>query len=171
MSEELPHLIARSLCCEARFVFDLQKALSYQRALATFTRIVDEPASVAGLLQNATAQVARITHIKHVKILRYRPDRGDLLVEAGVGWKAGVANGHVEEVTKQRRARRRHAERTRRVVDVAVERLRHPEHELCHERMVTRATHRTDKFGSVSAATVLYGTMDRKRQRPMTLRP
>jgi hypothetical protein len=36
-------------------VFDLQKALSYQRALATFTRIVDEPASIPGLLQNAVA--------------------------------------------------------------------------------------------------------------------
>jgi len=75
-------------------VFDPQKALSYQRALATFTRIVDEPASVKGLLQNAVAQVSRITHIKHVKILRYRPDQGDLLVEAGVGWKPGVV-GHV----------------------------------------------------------------------------
>jgi two-component sensor histidine kinase len=75
-------------------VFDPQKALSYQRALATFTRIVDEPASLPGQLQNAAAQVARITHIKHVKILRYRPDRGDLLVEAGVGWKPGVI-GHV----------------------------------------------------------------------------
>jgi two-component sensor histidine kinase len=73
-------------------VFDPQKALSYQRALATFTRIVDEPGSV--LLQNAAAQVARITHIKHVKVLRYRPGRGDLLVEAGVGWKPGVV-GHV----------------------------------------------------------------------------
>jgi two-component sensor histidine kinase/putative methionine-R-sulfoxide reductase with GAF domain len=75
-------------------VVDPQKALSYQRALATFTRIVDEPVSVTGLLQNATAQVARVTHIKHVKVLRYRPDRGDLLVEAGVGWKPGVV-GHV----------------------------------------------------------------------------
>jgi two-component sensor histidine kinase/putative methionine-R-sulfoxide reductase with GAF domain len=75
-------------------VIDPQKALSYQRALAVFTRIVDESASVPGLLQNAAAQVARITHIEHVKILRYRPDRGDLLVEAGVGWKPGVV-GHV----------------------------------------------------------------------------
>lgn len=73
---------------------DPQRALNYQRALATFTRIVDEPDTVPGLLQNATAQVARITHIKHVKILRYRPDLGDLLIEAGVGWKPGVV-GHV----------------------------------------------------------------------------
>jgi hypothetical protein len=45
-------------------------------------------------LQNAAVQVAHITHIKHVKILRYRPDRGDLLVDAGVGWNPGVV-GHV----------------------------------------------------------------------------
>jgi GAF domain-containing protein len=76
------------------FVFDPEKALSYQRTLATFTRIVDEPGSVPRLLQNAVAQVARITHIKHVKILRYRADRGDLLMEAGVGWKPGIV-GHV----------------------------------------------------------------------------
>jgi len=75
-------------------VFDSEKAITYQRALATFTRIVDEPASVPGLLQNAAAQVARITHIKHVKILRYRPDIGDLLIVAGVGWNPGVV-GHV----------------------------------------------------------------------------
>jgi hypothetical protein len=48
-------------------VFDPQKALSYQRALAVFTRIVDEPASVPGLLQNAAAQVSRITHIAFVQ--------------------------------------------------------------------------------------------------------
>ena len=83
----------RTLAREAAVV-NLQKALSYQRALATFTRIVDEPTSFAGLLQNTVAQVARITHIRHVKVLRYRPDVGDLLVEAGVGWRPGVV-GHV----------------------------------------------------------------------------
>jgi two-component sensor histidine kinase len=73
---------------------ELQKALAYQRALATFTRIVAEADSEQRLLQNAAAQVARVTHIRHVKVLRYRPDRGDLLIEAGVGWKPGVV-GHV----------------------------------------------------------------------------
>jgi two-component sensor histidine kinase len=37
-----------------------------------------------------TAQVSRVTHIRRVKVLQYRPDRGDLLVVAGVGWKPGV---------------------------------------------------------------------------------
>ena len=73
---------------------DTDKALNYQSALATFARIVGEADSVQRLLQNATAQVARITHIRHVKALRYRPDQGDLLIEAGVGWNPGVV-GHV----------------------------------------------------------------------------
>ena len=65
---------------------DPDKALGYQQALSTFARIVSEAADTQRLLQNAAAQVARITHIKHVKVLRYRPDQGDLLIEAGVGW-------------------------------------------------------------------------------------
>jgi two-component sensor histidine kinase len=73
---------------------DPHKALVYQQALSTFTRIVDEAGDTPRLLQNAAAQVARITHIKHVKVLRYRPDQGDLLIEAGVGWHPGVV-GHV----------------------------------------------------------------------------
>src|SRR3954469_8123964 len=92
-AELLPSVI-RYGCQQAFPVVDLQKALSHQRALATFTRIVDESGSIPGLLQNAVAQVARITDIKHVKVLRYRADRGDLLIEAGVGWNPGVV-GHV----------------------------------------------------------------------------
>src|SRR3954451_17540275 len=75
-------------------LLDPQKALSYQQALATFTRILCEAETAPRLLQNAVAQVARITHIKHVKALRYRADQGDLLVEAGIGWHPGVV-GHV----------------------------------------------------------------------------
>jgi two-component sensor histidine kinase len=79
---------------EWAILVDPHKALSYQRALATFTRIVGEADAAQRLLQNATTQIARITDIRHVKALRYRPDRGDLLIEAGVGWKPGVV-GHV----------------------------------------------------------------------------
>jgi two-component sensor histidine kinase len=31
-----------------------------------------------------------VTRIERSKVMRYRPDRGDLLVEAGVGWRSGV---------------------------------------------------------------------------------
>jgi two-component sensor histidine kinase/putative methionine-R-sulfoxide reductase with GAF domain len=79
---------------ESPTLVDPQQAVSYQRALATFTRIVGEADSEQRLLQNAAAQVSRITHIQHVKVLRYRPDQGDLLIVAGVGWKPGVV-GHV----------------------------------------------------------------------------
>jgi two-component sensor histidine kinase/putative methionine-R-sulfoxide reductase with GAF domain len=79
---------------QVAILFDSHKALRYQRALATFTRIVSEADSEQRLLQNATAQIARITHIRHVKVLRYRPDQGDLLIDAGVGWNPGVV-GHV----------------------------------------------------------------------------
>lgn len=42
----------------------------------------------------ACAQAARGIDIKHTKVMRYRPSKGDLLVEAGVGWNPGVV-GHV----------------------------------------------------------------------------
>jgi hypothetical protein len=82
--------MGRTLATDEAVPVHGQRALSYQRALATFIRIVDESDSAPGLLQHATAQVARITHIKNVKILRYRPDLGEPPKEAGVGWKPGV---------------------------------------------------------------------------------
>lgn len=73
---------------------DHDKALAYQEALATFARIIGDAETEESLLQNTAAQVSRVTHIAHVKILCYRPDRGDLLIVAGVGWRPGVV-GHV----------------------------------------------------------------------------
>lgn len=35
-------------------------------------------------------RVAEAIEIDHVKLLRYRPEHNDLLVEAGVGWSEGV---------------------------------------------------------------------------------
>lgn len=69
---------------------DGERALDYQRALATFSRMVGEPMSPDRLMQNTAAQVSRVTGIGHVKVMRYRPEVGDLRVEAGVGWKPGV---------------------------------------------------------------------------------
>ena len=69
---------------------DPYKALDYQRALATFARIVAEADSDQRLLQNAVAQVARVTHIRHVKLLRYRPDRGDHRVPRATDHRASL---------------------------------------------------------------------------------
>ena len=59
------------------------------RILLDFGRIALEDLEVLPLLQRATAQVARGTGIRHAKLMRYRPERGDLLAVAGVGWKTG----------------------------------------------------------------------------------
>lgn len=60
------------------------------RILLDFGRIALEDLEVHSLLQRAVAQAARGTGIRHAKIVRYRPEHGDLLLEAGVGWKPGV---------------------------------------------------------------------------------
>ena len=67
-----------------------QRLLDYQRILGAFARTGSEGLSLQRLMQYATALVSGATKIRHVKVLRYRPDRGDLLIEAGVGWKPGV---------------------------------------------------------------------------------
>jgi two-component sensor histidine kinase len=41
-------------------------------------------------LDQVVAQVAKTTEIRRIKVLRYRPQMGDLLVEAGTGWSEGV---------------------------------------------------------------------------------
>ena len=59
------------------------------RILLDFGRIALEDLEIQPLLQRAMAQIARGTGIRHTKIMRYRPDFGDLLAVAGVGWKPG----------------------------------------------------------------------------------
>ena len=68
----------------------LERVLDNQRILGAFARIASEPLSRDRLMQHATALMSRAFHIRRVKILRYRADPGDLLIEAGVGWKPGV---------------------------------------------------------------------------------
>jgi two-component sensor histidine kinase len=69
---------------------ELKRMHEYQRALAPFSRVASEVLPTDRLLHYVAAQVSRVTHIKHTKIMCYRPDKGDLLCVAGVGWKPGV---------------------------------------------------------------------------------
>jgi two-component sensor histidine kinase/putative methionine-R-sulfoxide reductase with GAF domain len=69
------------------------KLREYQRTLESVSRIGAEVLPPDRLMQHVAAQVSRVTHIERTKIMRYRPERGDLLIEAGVGWKPGVV-GH-----------------------------------------------------------------------------
>ncbi len=69
---------------------ELKRLHEYQRAVAAFSRVASEVLPTDRLLHYVTAQVSRVTHIKHVKVMCYRPDKGDLLLVAGVGWRPGV---------------------------------------------------------------------------------
>ncbi|HYH22655.1 MAG TPA: GAF domain-containing protein [Azospirillum sp.] len=71
----------------------LERVRRYQEILNDFGRAVLETKQLNQLLHLACVQSARGIGIKHTKVMRYRPAKGDLLVEAGVGWKPGVV-GH-----------------------------------------------------------------------------
>ncbi|HEY8614113.1 MAG TPA: histidine kinase dimerization/phosphoacceptor domain -containing protein, partial [Roseomonas sp.] len=49
-----------------------------------------EASEADGLVQLACMQAARGIGIRHTKVLRHRPEAGDLLIIAGIGWKPGV---------------------------------------------------------------------------------
>src|SRR3954469_4647837 len=71
----------------------LTRAREYQRVLEGLSRVGVEVMPPERLMQYVAAQVSRVTHIEHTKVMRHRPEKGDLLIEAGVGWKPGVV-GH-----------------------------------------------------------------------------
>ncbi len=72
---------------------EIARLRRHQQVLMELAHVAAHRLPVDGLLQTAVAQIARGVEIDHVKLLRYRPETSDLLVEAGVGWKEGLA-GH-----------------------------------------------------------------------------
>lgn len=58
--------------------------------LTDLTRRAAERVSLGDFLEELVVQVSDSLEIDHVKVLRYRADRGDLFCEAGVGWTPGV---------------------------------------------------------------------------------
>ena len=72
----------------------LARLRRYGEILSDFGRMVAEVTEQEGLWQLACVQAARGIGIRHSKLLRYRPEMGDLLIVAGMGWKPGVV-GHV----------------------------------------------------------------------------
>jgi len=60
------------------------------RILADLANLASESISLARYLDTAAIQVARSVGIAHVKILRYRAETADLLIEGGFGWKEGT---------------------------------------------------------------------------------
>lgn len=72
---------------------NLERARRYQRVLLALGRELVADRGFMGFLQRTCEQIAHATEIERSKIGRYRPREGDLLIEAGVGWKEGVV-GH-----------------------------------------------------------------------------
>jgi two-component sensor histidine kinase/putative methionine-R-sulfoxide reductase with GAF domain len=72
---------------------EIARLRRHQQVLMELSHLAAHRLPVDGLLETAVVQIARGVEIDHVKLLRYRPETGDLLVEAGVGWKEGVV-GH-----------------------------------------------------------------------------
>jgi len=68
----------------------LERVLRYQDILTDYSRLVAEAKELTRLLQLTCVQAAGGVGIRRTKILYYRPTTGDLLIEAGVGWKPGV---------------------------------------------------------------------------------
>ncbi|MGI4807565.1 MAG: sensor histidine kinase [Janthinobacterium lividum] len=71
----------------------LARTRRYAEILTDFARVAPDTSDIDHLLQLACVQAARGIGISHSKMLRYRPEAGDLLMVAGVGWKPGVV-GH-----------------------------------------------------------------------------
>ncbi|MBV1798568.1 GAF domain-containing protein [Siccirubricoccus sp. G192] len=71
-------------------VKEAQRLRLHQRILRDFGRIALEDLEIGPLLQRAVAQAARATGVRHTKIMRYRTEQGDLLAEAGFGWRPGL---------------------------------------------------------------------------------
>lgn len=68
----------------------LERVRRYQDILNDFGRIASETKQLDQLLHAACVQAARGIGIKQIKVMRYRPAEGDLLIVAGFGWKPWV---------------------------------------------------------------------------------
>jgi two-component sensor histidine kinase len=71
-------------------VVQLARLRRYAEILCDFGRMAPESSGIDRLLQLACVQAARGVGIRHTKLMRHRPETGDLLIVAGVGWKPGV---------------------------------------------------------------------------------
>lgn len=68
----------------------LSRVREYQRVVEGLSRIGPEQMPLDRLMHHVAAQISRVTHIERVKVMRHRSDKGDLIIEAGVGWRPGV---------------------------------------------------------------------------------
>jgi two-component sensor histidine kinase len=68
----------------------LTRVREFQRVLEGLSRVGGEVLPPDRLMHHVAAQVSRVTHIERTKVMKHRPEKGDLIVAAGVGWNPGV---------------------------------------------------------------------------------
>lgn len=86
----MPFKSSRDEPASPEAVREARRLRLHQRILRDFGRIALEDLETGWLLQRAVAQAARATGVRHTKVMRYRTEQGDLLVESGFGWRLGV---------------------------------------------------------------------------------
>jgi two-component sensor histidine kinase/putative methionine-R-sulfoxide reductase with GAF domain len=69
------------------------KLRRHQGVLREMAHICTDKLPRDDLLADVAVQISRAVEVNHVKVMRYRAETGDLIVEAGTGWKPGVV-GH-----------------------------------------------------------------------------
>lgn len=72
---------------------DLEKVRRHERILLDLGQLAMQRQPLDAFLNQVVSLVARAVEINHVKVMRYRPEQGDLLMLAGIGWKPGSV-GH-----------------------------------------------------------------------------
>lgn len=69
---------------------DLKKVRQHADVLAKLAYLASAKLPSEGLLDAAVVLVANAVEVDHIKLLRYRRGAGDLILEAGTGWREGV---------------------------------------------------------------------------------
>jgi two-component sensor histidine kinase len=65
------------------------RSLEYQRVLSALSRLASGTLSVERLMEDAVHQIARVSHINGVRLMRYGNELGDVSLQTGVGWHPG----------------------------------------------------------------------------------
>src|SRR3954453_14096704 len=74
----------------------VERLLAQQGALAEFGRFAFRTENLHDILTEAARVTAACLEVPYCKVCRHRPEQGDLLIEAGVGWKPGII-GHASQ--------------------------------------------------------------------------
>jgi two-component system, sensor histidine kinase PdtaS len=82
---------------------EADKLRRHQRIIIDLGLLASQTMPLEQFLRHAVSQVALALEVTNSKILRYRPEQGDLLLVEGIGWRKGVV-GHTTFSTDMRSA-------------------------------------------------------------------